>query len=484
MIVNPLHLTDFYKVGHKFQYPEGTELVFSNLTPRGSRIEGIDEVVFFGLRYYAQEYLKKQWNANFFNLHKEDAVQQYVNRTTAAGLPVPVDHIEALHDLGYLPIEIWAVPEGTRVPLRCPAMVMWNTHPDFYWITNYLETSLSASLWGPCTSATIARRYRDYLDAVAERSGGSTDFVPFQGHDFSMRGLFGLEAALMSGAAHLLSFNGTDTIAAIDFLQQYYDGDKTDFIGGSVPATEHSVMCVGMEDGEFETFKRLITETYPSGIVSIVSDTWDYWKVLTEYLPALKDEIMARDGTVTIRPDSGDPVKIICGDPDAHAGTPEFRGSFRILEETFGSTVNDKGFRQLDPHINLIYGDSITFERCEDICETLMGQGFVPSMIFGIGSYTYQYNTRDTFGFAVKATYAEVNGEGRNIFKDPLTDSGLKKSATGLLALHEDHNGLGLTEDATWEDVKNCVFEPVFKDSHMENEKLNTLTEIRNRLNA
>lgn len=482
MKINPLHLTDFYKVGHKFQYPEGTEVVFSNLTPRATRIDDVDEVVFFGLDYYIKEYLEKGWNDNFFNLSKNQALEEYETRTTGAGLPVDLAHIEALHDLGYLPLSIWALPEGSRVPLRVPAMVMWNTDPDFYWITNYLETSLSATLWGPCTSATIADRYKRYLIDVARRSGGSEEFVDFQGHDFSMRGMFGLEATLLSGAGHLLSFKGTDTIAAIDFLQKYYNA--TGFIGGSVPATEHSVMCVDMKDGEFETFKRLITETYPNGIVSIVSDTWDYWKVLTEYLPALKNEILARDGTVTIRPDSGDPVHIICGDPSATPGSPQHKGSFRILEEIFGSTTNEKGFRQLDSHINLIYGDSITFERCSAICEGLMDQGFVPSMVFGIGSYTYQYNTRDTFGFAVKATYAEVNGEERNIFKDPATDNGLKKSATGLLAVYKDldTNKYVLREQATWDEVLNCAFRPVFSGNYVG--KDNSLNYIRARLNS
>lgn len=482
MITNPLHLTDFYKVGHKFQYPEGTEVVFSNLTPRSSRIGAVNEVVFFGLDYYIKEYLRNVWNTNFFYRNKSEVVKEYADRTAGAGLPVDVSHIEALHDLGYLPIEIWALPEGTRVPLRTPAMVMWNTHPDFYWVTNYLETSLSATLWGPCTSATIADRYKTLLLAMAEVTGGSPEFVDFQGHDFSMRGMFGLEAAVLSGAAHLLSFKGTDTIAAIDFLNRYYRG-SSEFVGGSVPATEHSVMCVDMADGEFETFKRLITETYPNGIVSIVSDTWDYWKVLTEYLPALKDEILARDGTVTIRPDSGDPVHIICGDPDATPGSPEWKGSFRILEEIFGSTTNEKGYRQLNSHINLIYGDSITFERCVDICSGLREQGFVPSMVFGIGSYTYQYNTRDTFGFAVKATYAEVNGEARNIFKDPATDNGLKTSAVGLLAVYKEEEGYTLLEQADWDDVKNCSFRPVFRNG-VSVSNGNSLKEIRDRLNV
>ena len=160
----------------------------------------------------------------------------------------------------------------------------------------------------------------------------------------------------------------------------------------------------------------MITETYPAGIVSIVSDTWDYWKVITEFIPTLKSEILARDGKVVIRPDSGDPVKIICGDPDAKPGSPEFKGSVECLWETFGGTETATGYKLLDGHIGLIYGDSITLERCEAICSQLEAKGFASTnVVFGIGSYTYQYVTRDTFGFAMKATYGEVNGKGLSL---------------------------------------------------------------------
>jgi nicotinamide phosphoribosyltransferase len=291
----------------------------------------------------------------------------------------------------------------------------------------------------------------------------------------------GTEGAVLSGAGHLLSFTGTDTVPAIDFLEQYYgaDSDK-ELIGGSVPATEHSVMCMGTQESELETYRRLITEVYPAGIVSIVSDTWDYWKVWTEIIPALKEDILNREGTLTIRPDSGDPVKIICGDPLAPVGSPEHKGSFELAWEIFGGTVTEQGYKQLDSHINLIYGDSITYERCKAIVEALMNKGFVPSMIFGIGSFTYQYNTRDTFGFAMKATYGEVNGEPREIFKDPKTDSGTKKSAKGLLAVFVENGEFVLKQQATWTDVKGCAFKRVFSNGKILNEP--TLSEIRGRL--
>lgn len=489
--MNPLTAIDFYKADHRNQYPDGTSLVFSNFTPRYSRIEGINEVVFFGLEYYLKKYLTEFWNEGFFNRPKDEVVNEYRRRMTNAGINISYEHIEQLHDYGKLPLEIWALDEGTAAPINVPMLVMWNTEPEFFWLTNYLETSISQILWGPCTSATIAKEYRKRLDLAAQLTGGAPEFVGWQGHDFSMRGMFGHEASMLSGAGHLLSFNGTDTVAAIDFLEKYYGANSdNELIGGSVPATEHSVMCMGSKENELETYRRLINEVYPSGIVSIVSDTWDYWKVWTEILPALKDDIMRRDGTVTIRPDSGDPVKIICGDKKAERGTPAREGTFRLAWDLFGGTINDKGFRQLDPHINVIYGDSITLDRISSILQNLTYDGFVPSMVFGIGSYTYQYNTRDTFGFAIKATYGEINGEPKDIFKDPITDGGYKKSHRGLLAVDwlpetlskTGESILEVQQEATWQDVKNCAFKLRYRNGEIFNSP--TLEEMRKRVHG
>ena len=479
---NPLTAIDFYKADHRSQYPEGTELVFSNWTARKSRLEEIDRVVVFGLQYYLKHELETAWRREFFERPKREVVERYRRRLTNAGIEVDLGHIEALHDLGYLPIEIWTLPEGTRVPIGVPMFVLWNTHPDFFWLTNYLETALSAVLWGPCTSATLARRYRELLDHYVGLTGGDLAFVDWQGHDFAYRGMYGTEAAQLSGAGHLLSFTGTDTVPAIDFLEDYYgaNGDL-EIVGGSVPATEHSVMSMGTQEGELETYRRLVTEVYPEGIVSIVSDTWDYWKVWTEILPALREDIMARKGTVTVRPDSGDPVKILVGDPEAPVGTPAHKGSFEMAWDLFGGVVNEAGYKQLDPHINLIYGDSITLERCEAICAGLEAKGFVPTCIFGIGSFTYQFNTRDTFGFAMKATAGVVDGEIREIWKDPKTDDGTKRSARGLLAVGRDKTGrLVLEQRADWERVRNCEFVQVYCDGRITREW--TLAEIRERL--
>jgi nicotinamide phosphoribosyltransferase len=443
---------------------------------------GVNSIVWFGIQYYTKRYLVEEWDRHFFFKPKEDVVDAYRRRMTNAGINITYEHIEALWDLGHLPITIWALPEGTRVPIGVPPMVMWNTHPDFFWLTNYLETSLSATLWGMCTSATIAAEYRKMFEHYAAKTGGAPEFIDWQGHDFSMRGMYGIEAAAMSGAGHLLSFTGTDTIPAIDFLEEYYFADSdSELIGGSVAATEHSVMCMGGELDELETYKRLITDVYPEGIVSIVSDTWDYWSVWTDILPQLKDEILNRPGKVVIRPDSGDPVKIICGDPEAPEGSPERLGTFELAWNLFGGTTTPQGYRTLNEHIGVIYGDSITPERCEAILAGLSANGFVPSMVFGIGSFTYQYNTRDTFGFAMKATYGEVEGVGRAIFKDPKTDRGDKKSAKGLLAVGYDiHHNIELRQNTTWANVKDCLYEEVFRNSEIT--KVATLKEIRERV--
>ncbi len=482
---NPMNLCDGYKVDHRRQYPEGTELVYSNWTPRKSRIAGIDKVVFFGLQYFIKKYLQETFDQDFFGKPKSEVIKKYQRRISGYLGPdaITYEHVADLHDLGYFPIEIKALPEGMLVPMRMPMFTIKNTKPEFFWITNFLETILSCIIWMPCTSATMAFQYRKILEEYVAKTGGDPEFVNWQGHDFSFRGMAGLEAAMMSGAGHLLSFTGTDTIPAIDFLEEYYGADvDKELVGGSVSATEHSVMCMGTQHDEIGTFRRLITETYPAGIVSIVSDTWDYWKVITEFIPKLKSEILARDGKVVIRPDSGDPVKIICGDPDAEPGSPEFKGSVECLWETFGGTQTSTGYKLLDGHIGLIYGDSITLERCEAICSQLEAKGFASTnVVFGIGSYTYQYVTRDTFGFAMKATYGEVNGEGRPIFKDPKTDDGTKKSAKGMIKLSGTDIIVEKMEDmVTKEQEGEGLLETVYLNGKLVKE--NTLAGIRSLL--
>lgn len=482
--MNPLLLTDGYKVDHRRQYPENTTLVYSNWTPRKSRLENVNHVVLFGLQYFIKKYIIEDFNENFFKQPKEEILKKYarrINNYLGENL-VGIQHIADLHDLGYIPMVFKSLPEGAEVPLRVPMFTMYNTKPEFFWLTNYFETLLSAVVWLPCNSATIAKQYRIILDQYAAETSSVPEFVDWQGHDFSMRGMGGIEAAVTSAAGHLLSFTGTDTIPAIDFLEEYYNADSDkELIGGSVAATEHSVMCMGTNTGELETFKRLILEVYPKGIVSIVSDTWDLWKVLTEYLPVLKDDIITRPGKVVIRPDSGDPVDIICGNPNGK-NENEKKGVIELLWDVFGGKTNDKGFKELVPQIGAIYGDSITTERATQICERLKAKGFASTnVVFGIGSFTYQYNTRDTFGFAMKATYGEVDGIGREIFKDPITDDGTKKSAKGLLQIFKNAEGeYELKDQCSWEEEAQGELKEVFRDGKLLIDY--SLAEIRERL--
>lgn len=487
MITSPALLKDGYKVGHKFQYPQGTTLVYSNLTPRKSRDANIQEIVFFGLQYFIKEYLIRQFNEEFFNRPKEEVLKEYARRIDnyLGKDSITYQHIADLHDLGYLPLEIKALPEGVLVPMRVPIFTIRNTVPEFFWLTNMLETILSAVLWKPCTSATTAFQYlKSFTWYAKETVGDDFGFIPWQGHDFSFRGMSGVEDALMSGAGHLLSFAGTDTIPAIDFLEKYYHADcEKELVGGSVPATEHSVMCMGTQEEEIKTFERLICEIYPAGIVSIVSDTWDFWQVITEFLPELKTKILAREGKVVIRPDSGDPVKIIVGDESAPVGSPAYRGAIECMWEIFGGIVTERGYKLLDSHIGLIYGDSITTERQTAILEGLRKKGFASyNVVLGIGSYTYEYVTRDTFGFAMKATYGEVNGEGRDIYKDPKTDDGTKKSAKGLLQVYRDPatGNLELKDQCSWEEEGQGELKAVFRNGELLKDL--TLGEIREQI--
>lgn len=475
--------TDFYKTGHPRQMVRGTQRVYENWTARAPRLEGSDWVVSFGPQAVLKYDLTDLANRTFFSRPRSDVLYDYQLMLDNCLGPsdIGIEHIGALHDLQYIPIEFCALPEGTKVPYRVPMFTMENTHDDFAWVVGYIETLLSSRLWLACTSATTAHRYRKLLETYAELTGGPAEFVNWQGHDFSFRGMASPEAAAMSGAGHLLSFTGTDTIPAIKLLHDCYSGEG--LIGGSVPATEHMVMCLGGKEDERETFHRLM-RLYPKGIVSVVSDTWDLWKVITEILPSLKSQIMGRDGKLVIRPDSGDPVLIITGDATQPPGSPAHKGVIELLWDQFGGTVNKAGYKELDSHIGAIYGDSITEERARQICERLKAKGFASTnIVLGIGSFTYQYCTRDTHGFAVKATWARVNGEERFLFKDPVTDSGTKKSARGRLAVIEQDGALRLVDGLTLEQqvtYRGNLLQPVWRDGRFL--KRQTLAEIRARV--
>ena len=489
--MNPLLLTDGYKTGHHQQYPKGTTLVYSNFTPRSNKYapKGCDKVVSFGQQMIMKQ-IHEAFDREFFSKPKDEVCGEMKRELSLyLGTDYDVTHFEKLHDLGYLPIVVKGIEEGTLVPIKVPVLTIYNTLPEFYWVTNYLETIISNLLWKPMTSATIAHTYRKVLTKWQEKTDAEKGwFVDWQGHDFSMRGMDSVEATIASGLGHLTSFSGTDSLPAIYGARKFY-GEK-EFVGGSVNATEHSVMCAGSKDDEIGTFRRLL-ETYPTGILSVVSDTWDLWKVCTKHVVTLKEEILARDGKLVIRPDSGDPVDILCGngrEVDAYNDVDgrercESKGVIELLWDVFGGTTNEQGYKVLDSHIGAIYGDSITIDRADEICARLEAKGFASTnVVLGIGSFTYQYNTRDTFGFAMKATYVEINGEGREIFKDPITDDGTKKSATGLLKVFKTtlEGDIVLHDQVSWEEEKEGILQTIYKDGKFYNET--TLTEIKNRL--
>lgn len=538
--LDPIMNTDFYKTGHIFQYPENTELVFSNLTPRSARLFRspipVNGVVVFGVQAVIK-HIKKGFQKGFFDKDIDTICQKYQKRMDMClgKGKVTTKHLRALHKLGYLPIEIRSLEEGTICPMEVPLLTIHNTVAEFFWLVNYLETVLSDELWSPITSATIAYHYRRIADQFAHETGCYDPVaLGFQCHDFSMRGMMGTAAASASGAAHLTSFTGSDTIPALDYIEHYYFASPDEFIAGSVPATEHSVMCMGTKEDELGTYQRLL-KMYPDGIVSIVSDTWDFWRVMEEYTMKLKTLIMSRDGKVVFRPDSGDPVKILTGyktiklanaiellktlyrsgvdgaplitdfdgsdiktvyqlqDGDAALlakagyevvvghnngfgtiacmnvedgiGKPcsmrqvELDGAVEALWTVFGGTTNDAGYKLLDSHVGLLYGDSITLFREYEIMERLKAKGFASiNVVLGVGSYSYQYNTRDTFGFAVKATAGKVDGQYRAIEKDPKTGSG-KKSARGFLKVVKvvvgDCYAYELLQDQSFEDINS-----------------------------
>ena len=492
--INPLLLTDFYKTIHHACYVPGMTKLVSYWTPRMTRKEGMNEVVMFGLQGFIKKYLMDYFNQNFFRVNKTvmlEDYRQFISNTMGEQY-ADTEHIEKLWDLGYLPIEIKAVKEGMLIPIKVPMIQITNTHPDFAWLVNYLETFISCHIWQPMTSATIAHYYRGIANEYFAKTCDD-NLDPFKAScgDFSMRGMSSLESAESSGAGHLLSFANTATIPAIKYLEKYYRADtRKEIVGRGAPSTEHSVMCSYGKENEAECYRHLITEVYPNGNLSIVSDTYDYWNLITDTLANLKTEIMNRDGKIGIRGDSGDPVDIICGLQNTttllDSDNPAYKGTVELLWDIFGGTINSKGYKVLDPHVGAVYGDSITPERCREIYRRLEAKGFAACNVsLGIGSYTYQYNTRDTFGFALKATHCVVDGKERFIFKEPKTDTGnFKKSQKGMCVVYENEGEITYSDHLTIQEAENDKFnllEPVFRDGKLLREQ--SLAEIRSILN-
>lgn len=347
MKIYPETLIDAYKIGHRNQFVENMTLSFGNMTPRKSyRQQPVDGVVFVGLQYFLKEYLIKQWNIEFFNKDKKEVVHRFKRRINnyLGENTVGTSHIEELHDLGYLPLTYLALPEGSIVPYKVAPIVYFTTHKNFAWLQAYVETIMSTTIWPISTAATTSKQIYDFLYKYAEETGGDTNFVKFCGHNFSYRGCVGHEAAIMIDAGFITSFVGSDTVPGADFMEEYYNANSDEeIISKSVNATEHAVMSSYGKDGEFYAFKRLITEVYPSGILSIVSDTHDYWKVISEYTTKLKNDILNRNGKTVFRPD--------CLDEESQILTKTGWKYFKDLSDTdlVAQVTNDKEIEFVKP---------------------------------------------------------------------------------------------------------------------------------------
>lgn len=563
MRINSMFLADGYKVGHYNMYKDGTEVVYSNFTPRSNKYApkgNNGKVLNFG-HQYAIRFIVEHFNENFFSVEKEIILEDVKKNFSAyLGIEYDTKHIEELHDLGYLPLEIRTLDEGTESAIKIPVLFLYNTDIRFAWVTNYIETILSNLLWQPITTATnVLLMKRIVKEAVLRTDKDNAGAVDFMLHDFSMRGLTGLDATIGSGLAFASVSNGSDSLPVIKASQHYYGETSTPVF--SIRASEHSQMTAGGVEGEFDIYKNLLTK-FPNGIMSLVSDSFDLWRVLTDYLPKLKDIIMSRDGKLVIRPDSGNPTNIICGikseeiqadtyekflniceeeldevlreqtphgeyggdisgdykwngknyeviySPDWNRHDKQFyfidnwggdkttarevefspadKGVIELLWDVFGGTVNEQGFKVLDSHIGMIYGEAINQDNIKEIFQRLEDKGFAASnCFFGQGSYSMQMVTRDTWGMALKCVAQQRNGELVEIMKDPVTDDGIKKSAKGLTVVYKDEQGVYYLKDqASVEELlsEENQLKVRFKDGKYFNQT--TLTEIRNRING
>ena len=480
---NPMLLIDFYKAVHAEMLPKGITKSVSYFTPRMSRVKRWNEVAMFGLQGFIKEYLVDYFDHNFFNL-KDGAVASY-KRIMDASLgegTYGLQKIEDLYDLGYLPIEIKALPEGTLVPMHVPMFSIENTHKDFAWLPQALESLISAEMWHPMIAATVGHTYRQIVNKFYEMTCDD-DIVKAKALGaFDFRGEECLQSAVKTGAGWCLSFLNTATVPTIPYLERNYNCDCTkEPVAFGSPSTEHAVMCSNYAiDGDEETLiKRLLTEIYPNTSFSAVLDSYDYWNVVENILPKLKNEIMNHNGCLLVRGDSGDCVDVVT------------RTVFKLWEE-FGGTTNSKGYKVLDSHVKAIYGDSITVQRCEQIYDILEKNGFAASNVaLGVGSFSFQCIeedgvlkpfTRDTFSSCIKATYCEIDGKPYPIFKNP-KDGGFKKSQRGLCHVYQGSDGkLTFKDGYTSENLPmNNLLETVFRNGKLVKEQ--SLQEIRRVLN-
>jgi nicotinamide phosphoribosyltransferase len=400
--------TDSYKLSHYKQYPPGTEKVFSYIESRGGVF---DNTLFFGLQKALIEL-----NQNFptwqdFEEAKELTVQH--------GVPFNEQGWKELIELGYFPLEIRAVQEGNVIPTQNALVTVVNTDPRFFWLTSYLETSLLRAVWYPTTVATLSFECKKVINRYMQATCDSLDGLGFKLHDFGARGVSSEESACIGGAAHLVNFQGTDTLSAVRFARDYYDAGISGF---SIPATEHSTITSWGKPHELDAYRNVL-EQFPDGLVACVSDSYDIFNAVSHlWGSTLKDAVVERSGTLVIRPDSGDPEEIL----------PIL---LETLAQKFGYTVNHKGYKVLSDKVRLIQGDGINLQSLSLILEILTAKGWsTENIAFGMGGGLLQQLNRDTLKFAMKNSAALVKGKWQDVYKDPITDHG-KRSKKGILDL-------------------------------------------------
>ncbi|HEY9261513.1 nicotinate phosphoribosyltransferase [Chitinophaga sp.] len=448
---NLILLADAYKYSHHKLYIPGTEYIYSYLESRGGKF---DETVFYGLQYFLKEYLAGE----VFTKEKLDEAETMLTEVFGRKDIFDRSRFEYIINKygGKLPIRIKAVAEGTVVPVRNVLMTIENTDPECFWLTNFLETLLM-QVWYPCTVASVSREIKKVVKKYYDDTASAAAFagIDFVLNDFGFRGASSVESAGIGGSAHLVNFSGSDTIPGSLFAKRYYDAPTAP--GLSIPATEHSVVTLLGEEGELEIFKHIL-DTYPTGTIACVSDSYNIFRACEEYWgTALKEQILKRDGTLVIRPDSGDPVQTLLK-------------IFSILMDKFGFTTNEKGFKVLPPQVRVIQGDGISYSSIPGIFEALKQAGIsAENLVLGMGGALLQRVNRDTQEFALKCAYAVVNGKPINVQKMPVEldatghlRTSFKKSKAGKLRLIQDNNTLKTVSEAeapASADLLHTVFE-------------------------
>jgi nicotinamide phosphoribosyltransferase len=435
---NIMLLTDSYKISHYKQYPAGTSTIYSYFESRGGKFK---DVTFFGLQYLIKEYLtgvvvtkeKIEQAEEMYKVHFGNPELFYKEGWM---------HILNAHG-GKLPVRIKGAPEGMPIPYSNVMMTIENTDPKCFWLSNFLETLL-VQVWYGCTVATQSREIKKLILKALEETGDPAG-IDFKLHDFGFRGVSSVESASIGGAAHLINFMGSDTIGALSFIQDFYN--TKGIFGFSIPAAEHSTITSWKRENERQAYENMLTQ-YSKGLVAVVSDSYDIYNACEKIWGSeLKDMILKREGTLVVRPDSGVPKDVVLK-------------VIQILGEKLGYTTNTKGYKVLAPQIRVLQGDGVDYESIGGILDNLKANGWsADNIAFGMGGALLQKVDRDTQKFAFKCSEAIVNGERRDVYKDPITDHG-KKSKKGRLKLVKDGAGYKtVAESDPGQDQLQVVFE-------------------------